>query len=373
MPSLGTMLRKAAGLPEPTPDQSKKAPAPVPSQTQQARPSNPWESAGAELAAQHKSTTSAPAAEPAGRAGPRTPWVPQEERSGAVFARRLGRGLVWGVLILAAVTGVRAWFIPPKVDIPPAPKVTAGPTYPNAEAQAVAARFSRAYLTWDQDKPEDRAALLAAVMPENSDTSIGWDGRGRQNVLAVQPGAVTTGSQHQARVRVDVLIKTEAPAPTGKDKKKTAAPESPARWVGLDVPVVETSGRVIVTGEPGLVGIPTKGPKAPDLNTTKTDQELAASTEGTVEQFFRAYAGGDTDAVTAPGASVPPLPEGVEYKGLVTWSIDEGTGDDRTGTARVSWTLGEGTVEQTYRVELTRVSSADAARWQVADVHGGTL
>ncbi|MFJ9427864.1 conjugal transfer protein [Streptomyces sp. NPDC101249] len=288
-----------------------------------------------------------------------------------MFARRFGRGLVWAVLILAAVTGVRAWFIPPKVDVPSAPKATAAPTYPAAEAQAVAARFSRAYLAWDQDKPEERAALLAAVMPENSDTSIGWDGRGRQKVLAVQPGAVTPGSQHQARVRVDVLIKTEAPTPT--DKKKAAPPALPARWMGLDVPVVETGGRIIVTGEPGLVGIPTKGPKAPDLNTTKTDQELAASTEDTVEQFFRAYAGGDTDAVTAPGASVPPLPEGVEYKGLVTWSIDEGTGDDRTGTARVSWTLGEGTVEQTYRVELTRVSSADAARWQVADVRGGTL
>lgn len=371
MPSLGTMLRKAAGLPEPTPDRSKKATAPVPPQAQQTRPSNPWESAGAELAAQHKSTAPAPAAEPSAKREPRTPWVPQDERSGAVFARRFGRGLVWAVLILAAVTGVRAWFIPPKVDAPPAPKVTAAPTYPAAEAQAVAARFSRAYLAWDQDKPEERAALLAAVMPENSDTSIGWDGRGRQEVLAVQPGAVTPGSQHQARVRVDVLIKTEAPAPTGK--KKAAPPASPARWMGLDVPVVETGGRIIVTGEPGLVGIPTKGAKAPDLNTTKTDQELAASTEGTVEQFFRAYAGGDTDAVTAPGASVPPLPEGVEYKGLVTWSVDEGTGDDRTGTARVSWTLGEGTVEQTYRVELTRVSSADAARWQVADVRGGTL
>ncbi|MGW2227461.1 conjugal transfer protein [Streptomyces formicae] len=369
------MLRKVAGLPEPAPKQGGKPSAPLPSQTQGIGAANPWESAGAELAAQHKNTTPAPAAEPSAKAGPRTPWVPQDEKSGAVFARRFGRGLLWGVLALAAITGVRAWFIPPKVDVPPAPKATAAPTYPDAEAQAVAARFSRAYLAWDQDKPEDRAALLAAVMPADSDTSIGWDGHGRQEVLAVQPGAVTTGSQHQARVRVDVLIRTEAPEPTGKGKgkKKTTPPESPARWIGLDVPVVETSGRVIVTGQPGLVGIPTKGPKAPDLDTTKTDQELAMSTEGTIEQFFRAYAGGDTDAVTAPGAKVPALPEGVAYKGLVTWSIDEGSGNDRAGTARVSWELGEGAVEQTYRVELTRVSSDDAARWQVADVRGGVL
>ncbi|MEU7153826.1 conjugal transfer protein [Streptomyces sp. NPDC045456] len=365
MPSLATIARKVMGLPEPARGQGEEAPASAP---QQAKPSNPWESAGATLAAKQRAATSSsiePSSSPTS-SGPRTPWTPQEERSGAVFARRFGRGLLWTVMILAMVTGVRAWIIPPKVDVPPAPKASTGPSYPAAEAQAVAARFSRAYLAWDQAKPQDRAALLAAVMPAGSDTSIGWDGHGRQDVLAVQPGAVTTGSQHQARVRVEALIKPGPPA-DGK------APDPPARWVGLDVPVVETGGRIVVTGQPGLVGIPTKGPKAPALDTTKTDQELTAETEGVVDRFFRAYAHGDTDAVTAPGKTVPPLPEGIEYKALVTWSIDQGSGTDRTGTARVSWTLGQGAVEQTYRVELTRVSSTDAARWQVADVHGGTL
>jgi hypothetical protein len=184
----------------------------------------------------------------------------------------------------------------------------------------------------------------------------------------VQPGTVTPGAQHQARVRVDVLIRPVLPSPDGK----APAPESPARWVGLDVPVVESGGRVIVSGRPGLVGIPKSGPRTPELTIPKPDAELSAATQTVVSKFLAAYAGGDVDAVTAPGASVPPLPDGVKLKSLDSWTADAGTGDDRTGTALVSWTIGNASISQTYRVELKRVSTADAQRWQVAAVRGGT-
>ncbi|MGN9821919.1 conjugal transfer protein [Streptomyces sp. SD11] len=335
-----------------------------------ARPVNPWESAGAELqqqtAAASPRTSAAP--RPAPSADRVAPWTPQDERSGAVFARRLGRGLLWFVLVLAAITGVRSWIFPPKAPAPETPKVTAEATFPAEEAQAVAARFSRAYLAWDEAAPEEREQLLASVLPASSDTGMGWDGHGRQEVLAVQPGAVTKTANHQARVRVEVLIRPEAEEKPGKGKKTTPAE---ARWIGLDVPVVETSGRVVVTGQPGLVGIPTRGPSAPDLPTARTDAELSTATESAVDKFFAAYAKGDTDAVTAPGARVPALPDGIEYEGLVSWSADAGSGTDRTGTARVSWTIGGAQVEQVYRVTITRVSTSDASRWQVDDVRGG--
>jgi len=364
VPRLGTIARKVMGLPERT-DPGKAKEAAVPRQGDAPpRPANPWESAGAEL---RKQQAAAPPPLPSRDSKPVTPWVPQDERSGAVFARRFGRGLLWFVLILAAITGVRSWFFPTKAPAPKAPTVSTAPVYPDAEAQAVAARFARAYLGWNEDKPDERAQLLESVLAANSDTTMGWDGHGRQDVLDVQPGAVTIGKDHQARVRVDVLIQ---PGAAANDKKASPAP---ARWVGLDVPVVETSGRVVVTGPPGLVGIPTSGPKAPNLPTTQTDPDLSAQTENTVEKFFQAYAAGDTDTVTAPGASVPALPAGIAFKSLVSWSADSGSGDDRTGTARVSWSLGGASIEQVYRVTLTRVSSPDAHRWQVADVHGGSL
>ncbi|MFE4497118.1 conjugal transfer protein [Streptomyces niveus] len=271
------------------------------------------------------------------------------------------------------MTGVRAWFVPPKAQAPRAEAPKAAPVYPDAEAQAVAARFARAYLGWNEDRAEERAALLAAVLPADSDTALGWDGKGRQDVLTVQPGAVTPGADHQARVRVEALIRAAAKA-TAKGKKKTPAAVSPARWVALDVPVVHTAGRVIVTGPPGLVGIPATGTRAPEIPTARTDPDLTPQTKAPVETFFAAYATGDTDAVTAPGASVPPLPAGVTYEALVDWAVDAGTGEDRTGTARVSWAFeGGATAEQVYRVQLTQVSSPDARRWQVSAVHGGVL
>ncbi|WP_335939924.1 conjugal transfer protein [Streptomyces sp. PTD5-9] len=371
------MARKVMGLPEPTGKDATGQPSTgVPEQAEAApRPVNPWESAGAELRQQTAASNARNgkrATAPTAASGA-APWTPQDERSGAVFARRFGRGLVWFVLILAAVTGVRAWFIPPKAPAPKVPTTKAEATYPNEAAQAVAARFARAYLGWDEGKAEEREQLLASVLPADTDATMGWDGHGRQDVLAVQPGAVTTTTAHQARVRVDVLVRTVKNTEPAKDKKKEPTPaEEPARWVGLDVPVVETAGRVVVTGRPGLVGIPERGPKAPNLPTAQSDADLSAQTEGTIGKFFTAYAAGDIDAVTAPGASVPALPEGVAYKGLVSWTADAGSGDDRTGTAVVSWTIGEATVEQVYRVTITRVSTADAQRWQVDDVLGGS-
>ncbi|MFE0654369.1 hypothetical protein ACFVZH_38125 [Streptomyces sp. NPDC059534] len=323
---------------------------------------NPWEAAGAELARQ-QSAAAPKRAVPVAAAN--VPWVAQDERSGARFAKRLGRGVLWTVVALAAITGVRSWVVPAKAPAPAAaPPVQAGPTYPDNEAQAVAARFARAYLAWDETKAPERAALLAAVLLAGADTAMGWNGHGRQDVLTVEPGSVTPGKYGQARVRVDVLI--QAPG------AKTAA--SPARWVGLDVPVVETSGRVVVSGRPGFVGIPTDGPRAPEIPAPEADAELSSQTTATVGKFFEALAGaGDVDAVTAPGAKVPPLPGGVTYKALTSWTVDIGTGADRTGTAVVTWALGSATIEQAYRVELTRVSSADAQRWQVAGARGGSL
>ncbi|WP_326683067.1 conjugal transfer protein [Streptomyces sp. NBC_01237] len=343
MPSLGTIARKIAGLPEPAKEEA------APPQTGAAE----WEAAGAQLAARQRNS-----GPPAG--GRAAPWTPETEPPGTVAARRVGRGLVWTVLGLAVVTGVRSWVVPPQAKAPPQAPAATAPAYPDAAAQAVAARAARAYLTWDEDAPEERAALLAAVLPASTDTAMGWDGHGHQDVTAVEPGAVTPGPDRRARVRVDVLVTATGPG-------------AAARWVGLDVPVAETGGRVVVTGPPGLVGIPAAGPKIPAPPVPETDHDLSRRTEGAVRRFLAAYAHGDVDAVTAPGAKVPPLPAGIALAALDSWAVDAGNGDDRTGTALVTWTVGGASLQQTYRVVLARVSSGNAARWQVADLKGGQM
>jgi hypothetical protein len=293
----------------------------------------------------------------------------------------MGRGAVWVVLALAAVTGVRSWIWPPQAEHPEgsAQRPTAAEAYPVADAQAVAARFARAYLSWDEDRPDERAELLRAVLRRGADTAAGWDGKGRQEVRAVQPGAVVPGKQQQARVRVDVLI---AAGPEGADGRAgkngkggrdDAAEPAGAHWVGLEVPVVRSGAQVVVSGAPGLVGLPTRGPVLPEAETPEVDTVLSGRTETVVEQFLREWAEGRAATVTAPGARIAPLAEGVEFAELAGWSVDSGGGERRTGTARVSWSTGGAVVEQVYRVTLTRVSSAQAQRWQVAAVRGGAL
>ncbi|MEU4924576.1 conjugal transfer protein [Streptomyces parvus] len=367
---LGPNARRILGLPEPGAWQKKRERDREKRRTKDGPPretpaANPWEEAARQLKAP---APEQPAQAPAGPtpAAPVPPWSPLEERPGATAARSTGRALLWGTVGLFALLGVKAVVWPGggaddgKGAAQPGPARTA-PAYPVADAQALAARFTHAYLAWDEDAPQVRAAALAAVLPPDTAPALGWDGKGRQTVLAVQPGPVTRAAHRAARVRVEALVKPDT---------------APARWVGLDVPVAQTastgSARLAVTGPPGLVGLPATGPRLPDLPTPEADNKLSERTEDTIRSFFAAYAdGGDTETITAPGASVPPLPEGLELVSVVSWTADAGSGETRTGTARVSWSTGGARIEQTYRVGLTRVASASAQRWQVSAVSGG--
>ncbi|MGW1076030.1 conjugal transfer protein [Streptomyces sp. NPDC002537] len=293
----------------------------------------------------------------------------EDERNGAKFAARLGRAVLWCVVGLAVITGVRTWFWPRESPPPPTAEGKAAPAYPVQEAQAVAARYARAFLTWDEGAPEARAKELARDLPRGTDAAAGWNAKGRQDVLVAQPGAVTPQQDRaRARVHVDVLVSTPAPEP--KDKKdKPPAPEQ--RWVGLEIPVAATEGRIVVTGQPGIVGVPRNAPPVPERAVPDVDAQFGEVTRSVVEGFLTAYANGTVDSVTAPGASVAPLPSGLTLGSLQNWTADKGSGDTRTGTAAVVWNLSGAEITQMYRIELTRVSSASAARWQVARIQGG--
>ncbi|MEU1818016.1 conjugal transfer protein [Streptomyces roseifaciens] len=426
MSTFKTVMRRILNLPEPRSDAAKveakgkgkkgeaSLPGPPPAGQPSPAPQAPaglqqWTDAAARLQGQTPSPQPAPAAATGAGAGAGTgadaakgrdlPWQLEDENSGTKFLVKVGRGALWAVVGLAAITGIRSWFwapAPPKAPV----QVSSGPTYPVQEAQAVAARFARSYLSWDEDDPKARAEALARDMAKGIDTAAGWNQKGHQEVLAAQPGTVTEEKDKRARVRVDVLVKTpgtDGSAKPGdkpkddkpkddksKDKKddpkkddkgdgKNQDPRSATgpRWVGLDIPVVHASGRIVVSGQPGMVGVPTGGTTAPALNTKSTDLDFSEKTRGVAEEFFTKYATGEAESVAAPGASVAPLPPGVHLGGLRNWSVDEGSGADRIGTATITWLTGGAELEETYRVKLTRVASAKAERWQVSEVHGG--
>jgi hypothetical protein len=313
-------------------------------------------------------------------------WSPAEEDRRGVVLRRVGRGVFWTVLGLAAVTGVRSWVAPERPAPPPAavPAAAPAPSFPAEAARAVAARWARAYLSWDPARSKDREVALAADMPAAADGRQGWNQAGRLDVLDVLPGTVDPSGPARARVRVDVLVRTPLPpdpSPTSAGTAQPAAPPSPApepaaaeRWVALDIPVAVTgTGRVVVTGAPGVLGLPTARPDVPAASARPADSELGAATQEAVRGFFAAAGGGDVAALAAPGAQVAPLPPGFVFAALRQWQVDVGSGATRSGTATVLWQVGGGQLEQVYRVEVTQVSSASGQRWQVASVRGGDV
>ncbi|MGI5353549.1 conjugal transfer protein [Streptomyces sp. CA-250714] len=367
MSAFKSVVWKILNLPEPRKDTPPPQPEPSPQRTASPVGAQQWVAAGKRVQAERNGHSKPQVAtEPKQTRTPVTPWAIHEEKSGTRALVTAGRIALWAVVALAAITGVRSWFWPNEPAPAPPPKVQQGPTYPVQDAQAVATRFAYSYLTWDEAKPEERTKALARDMPKGMDTSAGWNAKGQQSVLIVQPGRVDELGDKRARVHVDALVST--PGETGKGKK---TPPAEQKWVGLEVPVLYTSGRIVVTGQPGIVGVPTSGPSVTDQNTVDSDVELSAHTQSTVETFFTEYAKGESDTVTAPGATVPPLPAGMTLLDVQSWNVDKGKGDDRTGTAVVRWQIGGAELEQTYRVELTRVASAAAERWQVAEVHGG--
>ncbi|WP_189382671.1 conjugal transfer protein [Streptosporangium nondiastaticum] len=401
MSTFKTVMRRILNLPEPKSDknaapaqQQPAAPAPAPVQTPPAPAGlQQWADAAARLQAQDGGpvrATDASAGQqplpgsPGKPSAGQLPWQIEDENSGTKFAVKVGRGVLWGVVALAAITGIRSWIWTPEPPKPVPTKVDSGPNYPIQEAQAVAARFARAYLTWDDADPQARADALSRDMPKGTDTTTGWNSKGRQEVVVAQPGSVSVLADKRARVRVDVLVKGPASAAQPKqddkqddkktdDKKKDDKPKpSTTKWMGLEVPVVQASGRIVVTGQPGIVGVPASGPSVADPETKPADMAFSQRTRDVIEEFFKKYATGEPDAVAAPGAYIPALPAGMTPGGVRNWSVDEGSGTERVGTAVINWQLGDAELEQTYRVKVARVTSAQGAeRWQVSEVHGG--
>ncbi|MGW0703028.1 conjugal transfer protein [Streptomyces sp. NPDC002867] len=287
-------------------------------------------------------------------------WAEEDERSGSVIARRTGRLVVWSVIGLLAFIGVRSIVFPPD---PPVAQQLADPQaeaqkddVPEAAAQQVAARFARSYMTWNEKDPKSREKELAADLPKGADAQVGWDGQGVQLVAQSIPGEVVQTSPRRARVSVDVRVSSTAGTGT---KARTVS-----SWRRLQVPVGVSSGRVLVTGQPALVGVEQpvdwREPEPPTADTV-----LSGTTRTPVENFFKAWVAGTADQAAAPGAQIGPLGSDLHLQSLDTWTVHSGSGSRRTGVASVRWKLAGAELQQTYRVTLAEVRADGASRWQV--------
>lgn len=314
--------------------------------TAAAAPASAWVTAGEEVERAHEAEA--------------LPWQ-TDRTSGRAWYWRLLRGVLVLAAVIVMMVGVRTMFFPAPVE-KPAVVVDEAAKFPTTDAAGVAERFASAYLTWDQDNPEARSAVLALDVPKLSKSErFGWDGTGWQTATNAHTITVVADDDTHATATVVVQITTKIDDETSK-----------TQWTALAVPVAVSEGRVIVTGPPAAVAVP----KAEPLAATATaappmdDTQTARDTKSYAETFFTAYGrDDDVSSLTAPGAGVAGLGGLYELHTLKSWNVYEGTGNSRTARAVIQWKDAAGSViEQTYLLTLTKVSGGASTRWQVASI-----
>jgi hypothetical protein len=295
------------------------------------------------------------------------PWQIATESNGARTWRLVLRIATLVVLTLFAWVGVRETFFTSQVE--QALDLPVSVTFDNQAASGVASRFAMNALTWDEDSPTTHAAGVALDYGTGSD-NLGWNGKGRQDAVEAIPAGVAVAKDGE-RATVTVLVRLVS--------YERAAPDQPweqtdDQWGVVEVPVAQSNGRMVATGAPAPVGEP--APRTPPAATTATpDVDLTALTRSSAESFFTAYGEGDVSAVEAPGATIQAPSDWWTFGTLTGWQAYTGTGDTRTATAEVTWTVPDEPQTYTviYTVTLTLVSGGGSDRWQVSDVTTGSI
>lgn len=357
--------------------------------------------------------------------GTSTPWEQLDESRPQGAMRAAGRVVFWLAVVVVGVSGLRSIFGDGAVRTV-VEKPAATSTFPEGEAQAVAARFAGGYLSLPAEGEEAKESRLKVLRRDSpADLGASWDGTGTQQVLSVLPGEVNTGPGATGTVQVLAQVAPKAkakpddkpadpkkpapskkaakgaagkaakppakkPAPAEPSRSSTSTPERESDWLALSVPVKVQGTRVIVTGAPVFTSVPPAGDTetepAPSI-----DAEFSTRTRSTAEAFFTAWASGDArtlSAATAPGADLAPL-RSLTFEAVTEWSVyappeaERGSGkpaqrsktakDRRTARAVVTWRLpGGAKFTQQYSVQLRAVRSGDVRDWRVVDATAST-
>ena len=360
------------------------------------------------------------------------PWTQVEETQRGSWARKAGRGLLFTLIAVLLLMGVRdLLFGRPGSSQASKQGTVTGSALPTGQAQAVAARWASSYLTWDGDTDTDDAARSAALAKDTQsgvDLSDSWNGHGAQHVAQVLPaqvsvsgraGSVTvyaqivegpaaaatpsTSSSPTSSTTKAPASKKPAPKKSTASKKKAAMPldatataqpvaavssassTTTTSWISLSVPVAWDGHRVVVSGLPAFVGTPAPG-SGDTKDAPASDDKLTAATQGNAQAFFAAYAGTNADAMqaaTAPGVQITPLGGAVQFVSLDQWTVyatedntsgSTATTDTKTRHAQavVRWDVSGGQVTQVYDVTLAALTGAGSSTWRVAAVTAST-
>jgi hypothetical protein len=279
--------------------------------------------------------------------------------SGGRWMIYVGRAILWAVLLVVLVNGVRAPF--QRFTSKPSGTTTTDspskPQFPQAAASSYALSFANVYLNYDpaQAIAADRQRQLAQFLSPSIDAQLGWDGTGKSVLQSAQVASVTAQDVNHAIVTLLV--------------------QANGRLFQLAVPVYAKDGALAVSGRPAMLAAPPRA-AVPAANEDR-DSALETELQDPLSGFFKAYAAGDTAALQR--YSDPPvagLGGAVGFSQLKEIIAPNGGVGSRTVNATVVWQVSPaqskatgGTLEQTYQLTMVKKDG----NWFVKDIRGSTL
>jgi hypothetical protein len=304
-----------------------------------------------------KSAVPAAPDDPAGKApGGSAGW----RGAGGRWGVWIGRAILWAVLIVVVVNGVRAIFARETQAPGPASTSSQQPTptssFPATLAEAFALQFGQVYLNFDQAHASQRAQQLAAFIPSGAGQQFGWNGAGRMQLGSEQIADITVQDADNALVKLLVTVN--------------------GQLMQFSVPIYAASGGMVVSGEPALLPPPARvSPPSPPPGGS-SDLTTQNEFENFLPSFLQAYAASDTATLgryITKGFSITGLGGVVSYDSIQSLTVPQG-GSKRDITVTVRWQLpGQGgtapaTLDVTY--EMTWIYQSGT--WSVETITGST-
>lgn len=291
-----------------------------------------------------------------GRRGRRSGW----RGSGGRWWIWMGRAVLWALILVLLVNGVRASF--DRFTQEPTGSAAA-PTggdakskFPSSRASAFALQFASVYLNYDGQTAPDREQRLAPFVPEGSG-QLGWNGVGNLRMEAIGVAGVDVRDEHNAIVTL-----------LARDTQK---------WFSLAVPVYTADGAMVVAGEPALLAPPARA-ALPEPRARERDTGLEGALRQPLDGFFRGYGGSDQTLLSqfTDGPPITGLDGAVTFRGLNEIVAPRGGADRRTVTAEVTWQVPPTSNPRDPAAELNLIYELDVVskngHWYVSAIRGAT-
>lgn len=267
----------------------------------------------------------------------------------------LGRAVLWALIIVIVVNGVRAPFerFTTKDGSSTGGTGSSAGGFPTTAAGAFALQFVHVYLNYDPRTAEARAQQLQAFVPDGASAQFGWNNVGQLTLTSAQVAGVDARDANNAIV--------------------TVLAGAQGKWFRLAVPVYSKNGAMVVSARPALLPPPAKA-GLPEAGVRDRDSALESELASVMAAFFPAYAHSDQAALQrySDGPPIRGLADSVTFVQVREVIAPRGPVDSRTVTVTVGWQMPAsggavgGELDQTYDLSVVKKNGT----WYVHDIRG---